>query len=853
MTPERWDRVKAVLDEALDRPAGEEREAFLDEACAGDDDLRSEVESLLADDDGEVARFLSEGVPQAEHGHSLFGGEAALGDGARIGPYRIDGVLGRGGMGTVYRAVRADGQHEREVALKVIRPGLYSDNVAQRFRAERQILASLEHPGIARLYDSGLSANGRPYFAMEHVDGTPLDRHCEEADCSIDERLRLFEKVADAVAHAHRTLVVHRDLKPSNMLVTADGSPKLLDFGIAKLLDDEAIGDAPVTHTGRPLMTPAYAAPEQVRGEAITPATDVYALGVVLYELLTGRRPYHFEKRTPSHIERVICETRPEPLSTAAIPETPATALPQPARLKRRLRGDLDRIVMKALRKEPSRRYASAAELADDLRRYREGLPVEARPSTWRYRASKFFRRNRWRVGAATLLVLLLVGYAATVTVQSRRLAAERDRAQMHAEKAEQVSAFLTSLFEAGNPNVTQGDTITARDLLARGVERTEALADQPAVQAEVQSVIGRVYTQMGRYNKATPLLEKALATRRNLPTDDPASTERLAASVHNLGANQQVLNEIGRAERLYREALTHWRTLPDARRSMMVETLSNLAGILRARSDYDAAKPVLREAITMARRLEGEKKKVLPVALANLAEIRHREGDYPPADSLYRKALDLGTRVMGKHHPYVLVAQSNRAELLRETGRPDRAEALQREVLKVRKTRYPEHAVRIALSRTALGHALRTQDKHEASKQMYRTALTSLRAHVPGNHVYVADALNGLGAALIATGAPKQADSLLRESVDIRKEKRGPQSWEVAESKSFLGAALTARQRYAKAKPLLHEAYATLRRERSTDDSYTRQALQHLVQLYEDWRKPEQAAAWRDSLAVAK
>jgi serine/threonine-protein kinase len=368
--------VERILDLALEL-APEERAALLDGACAGDPELRAEVEAILAGADAPVF-FESPAIAFAD---PLLESEPEALDGAVVGPYRLIRELGHGGMGIVYLAERADGQFEQRVALKLIRRGMDSDEILRRFIAERQVLARLSHAHIARLLDGGVTAEGQPWFAMEYVAGLPLDRSCEERGLDITERLALFGKVCEAVQYAHRNLVVHRDLKPSNILVTAAGDIKLLDFGIAKALSTDP-ADETVTRAEQRLMTPEYAAPEQLRGELVTTATDVYALGAILYLLLTGRSAHQLAGRTPTERERVICEVEPE-LPSLAVRGTPRD------RLRRRLAGDLDTIVLKALRKEPSRRYASVDAMIEDLDRHRTGLPVRARPDSVTYRARK--------------------------------------------------------------------------------------------------------------------------------------------------------------------------------------------------------------------------------------------------------------------------------------------------------------------------------------------------------------------------------------------------------------------------------------------------------------------------------
>jgi non-specific serine/threonine protein kinase/serine/threonine-protein kinase len=474
MTPERWQHIKRIFQSALDR-APAERPAYLAEACAQDTALQREVETLLSAE-GQLGDFITKPVvdeaadfiaaAQGVDRSAIFNETTAGGmTGRRIGNYEIQREIGRGGMGAVYLAERADEQFRQQVAIKVIRRGLDSDFVTNRFRHERQILASFDHPNIARLIDGGTTEDGLLYLVMEYIEGEPLDLYGDRRELGMNERIKLFRQVCAAVHYAHQNLVVHRDLKPGNILVTADGTPKLLDFGIAKLLDPTLyVTFADPTLTGLRLMTPAYASPEQIRGDPITTASDVYSLGVILYELLTGHRPYRIRTLSPGELERAICELEPERPSTAVrrVEDTQArdgserpVITPEivsqrrgshPDKLIRALSGDLDNIALMALRKEPQRRYASAEQLSEDLRRYLEGLPIQAQQDTFRYRAQKFIHRNKAGVAAAALLILSLIGGIITTTWQARVAQAQGARAERLSNDVQRLAN--TFLFE---------------------------------------------------------------------------------------------------------------------------------------------------------------------------------------------------------------------------------------------------------------------------------------------------------------------------------------------------------------------------------------------------------------------
>ncbi|MGH6914103.1 MAG: protein kinase domain-containing protein, partial [Geminicoccales bacterium] len=460
--------------------------------------------------------------------------------------------LGQGGMATVYLAERADGQFEQTVALKVLyRPGCAED-VAMRFAQERQILASLNHPNIAHLVDGGLMPSGQPYVALEYVDGVPVDAYCDRERLDIRQRLALFMSIASAVGHAHRNLVIHRDIKPSNILVTAEGVPKLLDFGIAKLVDASLPHAAPETRSALHPMTPEYASPEQVRGEALTTASDIYQLGYLLYRLLARVSPYRVERGNYAAMIGAICKVDPVPPSQVA-PDDESGGSLAPAE-RRALAGDLDTVVLRALRKEPEARYRSAESLADDIGRHLQGLPVTARQGTAAYRVRKFIRRHRFGVATSLAFASLAAGFAAVYAVQAsdsaRRLAQERDAAQLEAAKALQVTDFLMSLFEASDPRAPGAGEATAREILARGLARIDALGAQPQVQAQMLDVIGQVYRRLGDYDEAQRLLERAVATWRAVSGE---KTPELAASLSHLGRVLDAQGEYAAALALYR------------------------------------------------------------------------------------------------------------------------------------------------------------------------------------------------------------------------------------------------------------------------------------------------------------
>jgi serine/threonine-protein kinase len=626
-------------------------------------------------------------------------------------------------MGVVYLAERADGQFEQRVALKLMKRGMDSEEIHQRFLAERQILAQLTHPHIARLLDGGVSNEGQPYFAIEYVDGTAITAHCEARQLGVEQRLRLFLDVCDAVRYAHQNLVVHRDLKPSNILVTADGQAKLLDFGIAKLLRQET-GETGLTQTGLRVMTPEYAAPEQVLGEPVTTATDVYALGAVLYELLTDRRAHQLERDTPAEIARVVCTVDPAPPSAVAPPE-----------VRGKLRGDLDTIVLTALRKEPERRYPTVEQLASDIRRHLDGMPVSARPDTLGYRTAKFVGRHRIGVAAAVAIVLSLVGGLAGTGWQAQ-VAAERARsASDEAAKAKAVSGFLVRLFQASDPSEARGRDLTAEELLDRGrLELDTALVKQPALRSELLTVVADVYGSIGHDEAADTLFAQAIDLTRTLPGDVDST---LASRLVDWGNNLLTVGDIGRADSLLQEAVALMRRArPDE------PALANAIRMLARAEIYmrrpERAASLVREALALDLKHHGDGSFEVATDLDALAEALARTKDLSGADSAIRAALRIWRPRLPPGHPALLGAVYQLALVSEKQGNYDQALELLIEVEAGQRRVYPNGHPELARTYSQIGTLLAKRGRYAEAESVTVEGLAVNQPMLGPNHSHM-------------------------------------------------------------------------------------------------------------------
>ncbi|MCA9736519.1 MAG: serine/threonine protein kinase [Gemmatimonadetes bacterium] len=745
MDAARWQQIQDVFLDALElSPA--ERAPFLDGACGADAELRREVESLL--DAGATADPLLDAT--LDDLVLLVEEDPARGPSApeRAGPYAVLEELGRGGMGIVYRARRADGQYEREVALKIVHVAGDSVEVARRFRQERQILASLEHPSIARLYDAGATADGRPFLAMELVRGEPIHHHADRLRMSVDARLRLFEQVVAAVDFAHRKLVIHRDLKPSNVLVSEQGEVKLLDFGIAKLLEadsTETTRDEPVTRADQRLLTPEYASPEQQRGEPLSTASDVYSLGIMLHQLLVGTRPTGPGLPAPSTVQ-----------DTASAADVRGTTA---ARLRRQLKGELDTIVLKALRPEPDARYPSAAALLDDLVRYRTGLPLSARPPSWAYRARKFVGRNRLAVAAATAAMLGLLGGLTAAVHQARIARQERDLAQS-------VSGFLVNLFSSANPlqaSPERLDTLRINAFLARAVDRLDTdLGSQPELRARMQLLLGSVHEGLGLYEPAQSLLTAALEGYRTLEGDDGAE---VAAALGELGKTLHSAGRFGEAEQRYREALERTRERLGERSPELARLRTQYAGLLLSQDRLPQAESVLVSALDVRRDLLAERSIPMASDLNLLAALQYRQGRVEESVGTMVQAHDMMRDLVGANHATTAVFAQN------------------------------------------LGLVLYRLERNEEAEPLLREAITGMRAALGPDHPNVGPALKTLANVVNALGRWDEADSLFVEALAFSRRVMGPVHPDVSTTLHDHGGNLMQRGELERALPLLEEA----------------------------------------------
>jgi serine/threonine-protein kinase len=855
------DRVAEIFSDALALPAAE-RQAFVERACGGDAGLRAQIEKLLAVHPAAHRLFrtpLVQGSMAPDMDPEI---------GRQIGPYRLTAFIAAGGMGAVYLGERADREFEKRVAVKLIRSGLGTGEVLARFRNERQVLAHLEHPNIARLLDGGSTSDGRPYIVMEYVDGMPIDRHCDERGLAVNERLATFLEVCDAVQDAHRHLVIHRDLKPGNVLVDSAGRVKLLDFGIAKITEPgaadarEAAVPAPSdpTLTSFRALTPSYASPEQLRGESMTTSADVYSLGVLLYKLLAGMLPHRLDGRSAAEAERIVSEETP-PRPSRAVAAAPAGEQADiatrrrttPDRLVHLLSGDLDTIVLKALSKDPARRYTSVGDLAADIRRYRAGQPVLARPDTAAYRIAKFVRRHTAAVAGAAAFVLLLLAFALTATLQSRRVAAERDRANEAVARAAAVNAFLEGMLASVDPTRanSQGRDVTMREALDEAAKELDSgsLAAEPEVEAAIRSTLGVSYQGLGLYAAAAPHLERALAIRRQAHGEGHPD---VAASLADLARLEYVQGDYAGAEAMYREALAIRRRSLGGDHPLVAGTLGDLGVLLWEQGDLAGAEALYREALAIQHRSTGHEPSAVAANLCNLGQLLRDKDDLAGAEPLLVEALGLFRGSLGEDHPDVATVLNNLGKLRSKKGDLSGADSLYGAVLAIRRRVLGDEHPDVATAMNNLASVRRKQGDLDGAAAMYREAVAIWRRSLGDEHPNVATGLQNLGRVNADKGAYASADSLFRQSIGLRRKSLGNEHPDVAYSLYELGVLRLDAGDPASAERFLRSALAIQTKTlpaRDVDTALTLAALGRCMLAFDQGRDAE--SLLRESVSI--
>ena len=794
-----------LFDRAMELPE-DERDAFLDSAC-GDPTLRKEVERWIEHDLGGTGpldrppRFIDAPTPMGQK----------LGPGARLGPYRLERMLGRGGMGTVYLAGRDDEEFERRVAIKFVTEGGPAARNPWRFYRERQILADLEHPSIARLYDGGRTEDGQPYLVLEYVDGEPIDAYCDRSCAGLVDRIRLLIEVCGAVDYAHRNLVVHRDLKPGNILVDATGRPKLLDFGIAKLLGAEASLDGRrTTVENQSPLTLSHASPEQVLGESITTASDVYCLGVVLYELLTGLHPFgDSSDSTPYGLMQRITKSEPARPSQAvaklAANEADSAAAHGKARsttprsLARVLEGDLDTILLKALRREPENRYPSAYELAEDLTRYLANRPISAGSPGALDRLKKFGRRHRAAVMVAGSAAWVLIALAITFVLA---LLAQVERTEKEKIKAERLVEFLTGTFAVSDPEASIGETVTARALLDEGARRIASeLRDEPDIQASVLDAMGQIYHQIGLFEPARRLVAQGLETRRRLP--DAAD---LVESLSHLAAIEANTGRLDQADEFLQEALERGATLKGNEATAHAGALEVQALVRRLQYRYDEAGAAYRAALDVRRTLGDQQAPELAKTLLDYGFLLQEQGRLDGAAIAYSESLELHRRLFGPTHPAVADSLKNLGDLARFRNDFEGSESLYREALESRRTVYGERHLEVAELKNALGLLIGEAGRHEEAVDILREAVETCEA-LTGKSTEYATMASNLAVSLTQIAELDEAETLFREALTIRAEALGAGHPLVGQTHLTLGRLLRRRGRLDEAQNAYEKA----------------------------------------------
>ena len=876
MDRDRWGRIQTLFHEAAILPQAGQR-GFLETACVEDEGLIADVLALLHED-ARVGSLLDQ--PLADLAHKVLADDAHSLPFQELGPYRIRKVLGEGGMGVVYLAERED--LGSLVALKLLRDAWLSPARRERFSAEQRTLAQLNHPSIARLYDADTLSDGTPFFVMEYVEGLPLTDYCTQNQCSVERRLQLFRQVCEAVQYAHSNAVIHRDLKPSNILVRSDGTIRLLDFGIAKQIESLEV-PAQQTMTGLRLMTPAYAAPEQIRGQRLGVQTDVYSLGVILYELLCDRLPFDLSNLAPAEAETVLLEHEPpKPSAIGRRQGAPSAG----ASLSRGSWADLDVLCLTSMHKDPERRYRSVEALIRDVDHYLKHEPLEARPDTLDYRLGKFVRRNQREVVAAVAAAALVIGL---ITFFTFRLAKARDVALAEAARTQRIQRFTMNLFQGGDEAVGPADNLRVITLVDRGVQEAHALTGDPRSQAEIYQTLGTVYENLGKLEEANKLLNISLDQRKALfGADSPEYADALIAlaglrdaqakfdeaeklarqgldvSKHHLAPNHPaiakgtaLLGKILEDRGSYPEAIAvleeaaRLQSTSDASRADLSASLTELANSHFYAGHYDTSESLNQRLLAMDRELYGERHPHVADDVINLGAIQYERGRFSEAERFYRQGLDITQSFYGKDHPATASALTMLGRALISQGKLDEGSGILQQALAIQEKVYGKVHPRVAGTLNELGKiAQRRGQLNEAEAELSR-AVEIYKSIYAGKHYYIGIALSNLAGVLVDRKEYGRAEKLFQEALQIYSQTLAPDHQNVGIAHTRLGRAFLRDRRYAEAEAEIRIGYDILAKQSNPPQIWLQNARTDLSEVYDALHQPDKASKFRAELAA--
>lgn len=861
MDSDLWERVKDIFIIAVSLEK-EKRDKYIKDACGNNEALKQEIKSLISsfENSGE---FLDN--PEKDLNFSSPPENDPYLN-KTIGSYKIEKVIAEGGMGRVYLGIRTDKEFSQKVAIKLIKYDDKSAYLLQRFQNERQTLANLNHPYIANLLDGGTTEDGIPYFIMEYIEGIPVTEYCDNNCLTIEDRLLLFQKICSAVNYAHKNLVVHRDIKPGNILVTGDGNPKLLDFGISKILKvDPGTDSSDYTVTKIWNLTPDYASPEQLKGEKITTATDIYSLGVVLYKLLTGRHPYDIRSFLPAEITRIVCETIPEKPSTVfrtkekSIRDNISTSNLSPEniagyrkntveKLSKILTGDLDNIIMMALRKEPERRYSSIEQFSDDIKRYLTGMPVIARNDTLSYRSSKFIRRHKFGFAALVTIILLLIAGFIGISWQAKIAASQRDKAQLSAAKVKKINSFLQQMLSSADPE-KMGKNVKVIDVLRTAEKKIDNdLNEQPEIRAALRTTIGVTLENLGYYDDAIAQLKSALATRKILYGEKNTET---AQSTKNLALAYQDNGEFSKAIPLYQKAIGTYKEIDSTDNPSYAEALNDFGTLYISVGKYDKAMSSLRTALAVYKKTLGNESQQVASALNNIALTSDYKGDLSTAEKYYKETIKLDTKILGKNNLELAHPINNLAFILQERGKYTEAIKYFRRSLKIREKILGINHPDCILGIYNLGCMNYYVDNFDQALTLVDSAIFLWSKIMPADYPLLGSAYYWKAKIFNSKNMPEKALSNLKKSLKIRMTKGNQNKYFIARTECELGRSYMLMGKFKPAESLLLKNLKILEGEAGDNTSQVHEVDKIMVKLYTRFNKPVEAEKYKKMLST--